>query len=87
METNFENISEVVDQVIKKVAAMDEVVALDTRLTDLRINSVKIIQIIAGLEDKLDFELDEEDLVMSNFSTPRMIISLLCDKYFQVIKE
>lgn len=74
-------IQETVFRVIKEVTGSVLDIEMDTALSDMRVNSVKIIQIIAMLENELDFELDEEDLLMSNFSTPRKTINLLREKY------
>ena len=77
-------IQETVFRVIRKVTGSVLDIEMDSALSDMRVNSVKIIQIIAMLENELDFELDEEDLLMSNFSTPRKTINLLREKYSAV---
>ena len=74
-------------RVIEKVVGAPVELTVDSLLSDLRINSIKIIQIIAMLENDLDFELDEEDLLMSNFSTPGRTINLLREKYSKASVE
>lgn len=74
-------IEETVLRVITKVVNCAQPLQMDVLLSDMRVNSIKIIQIISMLENELDFELDEEDLVMSNFSTARKTINLLREKY------
>ncbi|VVM78642.1 hypothetical protein PS645_02147 [Pseudomonas fluorescens] len=77
-------IQETVLRVIGQITGSPLTLEMDSSLSDMRVNSVKIIQIIAMLENELNFELDEEDLLMSNFSTPRQTIKLLREKYGSV---
>lgn len=80
-------IENAVFRVIEKVVGAPVELTVNSLLSDLRINSIKIIQIIAMLENDLDFELDEEDLLMSNFSTPGRTINLLREKYSKASVE
>ncbi|VVO77469.1 hypothetical protein PS850_01654 [Pseudomonas fluorescens] len=77
-------IQETVLRVIGNVIDSALTVDMDSSLSEMRVNSIKIIQIIAMLENELNFELDEEDLLMSNFATPRKTINLLREKYGSV---
>ncbi|VVP13452.1 hypothetical protein PS838_03458 [Pseudomonas fluorescens] len=77
-------IQETVFRVIGNVIGSEQTVDMDSSLSEMRVNSIKIIQIIAMLENDLNFELDEEDLLMSNFATPRQTINLLRKKYGSV---
>lgn len=77
-------IQRTVFRVIGKVVDSPLPLEMDSLLSDMRVNSIKIIQIIAMLEHELEFELEEEDLIMSNFSTPRQTIKLLREKYSMV---
>lgn len=77
-------IQETVLRVIGSVIDSALTVDMDSSLSEMRVNSIKIIQIIAMLENELNFELDEEDLLMSNFATPRQTINLLREKYGSV---
>lgn len=70
--------------VIGQITGSTLTLEMDSSLSEMRVNSIKIIQIIAALENALNFELDDEDLVMSNFSTPRQTIKLLHEKYRSV---
>ena len=77
-------ITEVVLKTVRDVSGSVSEISLDSSLSEMRINSIKIIQIISKLENELDFELDDEDLVLANFDTPRKTISLLREKYSRV---
>jgi acyl carrier protein len=77
-------IQETVFRVVGKAVGSELPIELDSVLSDMRVNSIKIIQIIAMLENELEFELEEEDLIMSHFLTPRQIIKLLREKYSMV---
>ncbi|MNF92943.1 Phosphopantetheine attachment site [compost metagenome] len=77
-------IEKTVLRIISKVIGSALAVDMDSSLSEMRVNSIKIIQIIAMLENELNFELDEEDLLMSNFATPRQTINLLREKYGSV---
>lgn len=41
----------------------------DKDLSELGLTSISLINIIVGLEDCLDFEFDEEDLLLDNLNT------------------
>lgn len=70
-------IAETVFRVLKKISGHDQPMELDMTLATLRINSLKIIQLISTLENELDFELEQEDMVIANFATPRSTITLM----------
>jgi acyl carrier protein len=70
-------IQETVLRIVGKAVGSELPIELDSVLSDMRVNSIKIIQIIAMLETELEFELEEEDLIMSHFLTPRQIVKLL----------
>ncbi|MHC8304346.1 acyl carrier protein [Pseudomonas sp. PB3P13] len=78
-------IQDTVLRVIATITGSPLTLEMDSSLSEMRVNSIKIIQIIAMLENELNFELNEEDLVMSNFSTPRQTIKLLSEKYGSVV--
>lgn len=77
-------IQETVLRIVGKAVGSELPIELDSVLSDMRVNSIKIIQIIAMLETELEFELEEEDLIMSHFLTPRQIVKLLREKYSMV---
>ncbi len=68
--------------VMNRISEVPGGLDLDTKLSDYRVSSVKIMQILASLEAELDFELDDDDLTMDNFATPRKTLQLLASKYF-----
>jgi acyl carrier protein len=70
-------IVDTVFRVLKKISGYDQPMELDMTLANLRINSLKIIQLISTLENELDFELLPEDMVIANFATPRSTITLM----------
>ncbi|WP_368969728.1 phosphopantetheine-binding protein, partial [Pseudomonas neuropathica] len=57
MDLLQETVFRVIGNVIDSALTVD----MDSSLSEMRVNSIKIIQIIAMLENELNFELDEED--------------------------
>ncbi len=76
---------ETVFRVLKKISGYDGPMDLDMTLATLRINSLKIIQLISTLENELSFDLQEEDMVIANFATPRSTITLIKTKYAEMV--
>ncbi len=71
--------------VITRLSTVGTPVDLDTPLSSMGINSVKIMQIITQLELALDFELEEEHLSMAHFQTGNHMVRLLSDNYFSTM--
>lgn len=54
----------------------------DSQLLDLGVDSITFIRLVVDLEDKFDFEVDDEDITLDNFATLSKILELLL-KYLE----
>jgi acyl carrier protein len=50
------------------------------------LDSMRIMTLIAMIEEHFDIEFDEDDLVVKNFSTARNIVNLLMSKFEKEMK-
>lgn len=70
---NMENVKNSVVSVVATALGMnsEEImeIGVDADLTSYELDSIKVIQIIALLEDQFDIEFDFEDIAIENFST------------------
>lgn len=69
----FEKISEVFNREVQ--------ISYDTDLRNEGLDSVKTIELIVNLEIEFDIEIDDQDLLVENFSTIHKIAILLSGKY------
>lgn len=56
-------------------------VGTETHLRDEGLDSLKTIELIVNLEIEFDIQIDDEDLLVDNFSSISKIASLLSEKY------
>ncbi len=70
---------ETITELIRNVISLDanREIKDDENLIDLGLDSIKTIEIVVELEDGFDIEIDEDDLMLDNFSTISKIIELV----------
>ena len=63
-------IKETVDKVIMEVAALDQAPTPETRLReDMGVDSLKLVELMVGVEEALDIEIRESDLDPDTYQT------------------
>lgn len=63
-------IKETVDKVVMELAMLDEIPAEDTRLReDMGVDSLKMVELMVGIEEALDIEIRESDLDPDTYQT------------------
>jgi acyl carrier protein len=63
-------IKETVDKVVMELAMLDEIPAGDTRLReDMGVDSLKMVELMVGIEEALDIEIRESDLDPDTYQT------------------
>jgi acyl carrier protein len=70
---------ETITELIRNVISLDanREIKDDENLIDLGLDSIKTIEIVVELEDGFDIEIDEDDLMLDNFSTISKIMELV----------
>lgn len=66
---------------LSEVLNRDVKISNDTDLRNEGLDSLKTIELIVGLEVVFEIEIDDQDLLVENFSTINRIASLLAEKY------
>lgn len=61
-------------EVIYEVLKLEKVeIDADTDLSEIGLTSISLINVIVELEDRLDFEFNDDDLLLENLNTVRKI--------------
>lgn len=74
-----ELIEEGVLSIIETQSKSSNIVAPETTLYDLKVNSIIFIKIIVDLETKFNIEFEDEKLLMSEFPTVKDFIDYIYD--------
>ncbi|MCL2261931.1 MAG: acyl carrier protein [Defluviitaleaceae bacterium] len=80
MEYNKKEIFEIIAETLKVDIELIENMDEDEDFTIHGMNSISAIRIIVKLEETYDFELNDEDLLIDRFNTPKKIFAML-DSY------
>lgn len=67
----------VVDCVKVEVPSVPSDVAADAELADYGLNSMKVVEVLFGLEDAFDITIDEDELADDTFVSVRSIVDFL----------
>lgn len=69
--------STVVDCVKVEVPSVPADVAADAELADYGLNSMKVVEVLFGLEDAFDITIDEDELADDTFVSVQSIVDFL----------
>lgn len=75
------SLEELITRQIKEILDREVQSDPDAELKNEGMDSISMIKLIANLEAELDFQIDDEDLLVENFSTIRKIADLLSGRY------
>jgi acyl carrier protein len=70
----------IIDKIRELLNWSDELI-LDTDLRNNGLDSIKTIELIVIFETTFDIQIEDQDLLVENFSTVNRILSLLTEKY------
>lgn len=76
----MDKIAESVIQIIKenrKEVANEELISLDTKMSEFNINSIEFIHLLIKIEKAFDFEFDDEDLLMNLYHTVNDFVNII----------
>lgn len=76
----MDKIAESVIQIIKenrKEVANEELISLDTKMSEFNINSIEFIHLLIEIEKAFDFEFDDEDLLMNLYHTVNDFVNII----------
>ena len=73
--------STTIDSVINTIKDLINInIDIDTSLADINLDSIKFIKIVVALEEKFDFEFDDEKLLITEFPTVKTMIEYVESK-------
>lgn len=75
-----EEIEKSLRKIIKKVVELSksvEEIGNDDDLTELGMNSITAIELVVEVEEKYNFEFNDEDLLVDNFKTINRLVSYI----------
>lgn len=76
MNMSYEKMLAIVMVAIRPMVPGDVVLKEDTSLASLRISSLKILTLVARIEDELKIEFDPDDLTVENFESIQSLVAL-----------
>lgn len=85
MNNAYEDYRGIVEQLIMDV--VKKPFEVDTDFRELGMDSFKTISLIAALEKRLGIIINDDDLIISNFSSCNSIIALLESNYISTITK
>ncbi len=76
---------EQIKNLIKSILKSENIneIGIDESLLDLGLDSIKTIELVVELEDCFDIEVDQDDLIIDNFTTISKIMELV-NRYINV---
>ncbi|WP_336783260.1 acyl carrier protein [Paenibacillus illinoisensis] len=77
VSTLEELITNKLSEVLNRATDLD----FETELRNVGLDSIKTIEFIVNLEVEFDIQIDDQDLLVENFSTINKITKLLSEKY------
>lgn len=75
-----EKIYKIIEDVLKLTAEEIEKVTEDTDLIEVGMDSLNAIEVVVNIENEFDIQVEDEDLLLSNISTVRLLQELV-NKY------
>ena len=71
---------EIIEIISKKTNINPETISSDTDLTEFGLTSITLVNIVVDLEEKFDFEFDDEDLLLTKLNTIEKIEACIREK-------